>query len=253
VTEATCRVVRPLLSAFRDGDLTAADADSVQRHLETCEECRGLANDLERLVQAAHGLEPVAPSSSVWQAIARRTGQETLRTTPDRGRQRLAAAWQWAGLSAALLAITTIAYLASGTAPGTPVDPQIPAAVVVDSEQGSASEPAAETDPVNEAIGQYERAIVVLQDAAASATDTIGPAARTALAEEGAAFDRAIAESRAAVAADPDDESARLSLFEALRRKVSMLQATVTLINEMNEGDPAGAARASEGLGRKSS
>ena len=51
---------------------------------------------------------------------------------------------------------------------------------------------------------------------------------------------------------NPDSAPARDSLFEALRQKVSVLQATVSLIDEMRQGDPAGTARAMEGPGRES-
>ena len=60
-------------------------------------------------------------------------------------------------------------------------------------------------------------------------------------------------ESRMALASNPESEPARESLFEALRRKVGVLQATVSLMNQMRQGNPAGAADAAAGLGRKSS
>jgi hypothetical protein len=65
-------------------------------------------------------------------------------------------------------------------------------------------------------------------------------------------IDQAIAESRAALLTNPDSEPARESLFEALRRKISVLQTTVSLINDMRQGDPAGASRSAARLGRQS-
>jgi hypothetical protein len=63
-------------------------------------------------------------------------------------------------------------------------------------------------------------------------------------------IDRAIADSRAALNTNPESEPARDSLFEALRRKVGVLQATVTLMNEMRNGNQDGAARAAAGIGK---
>ena len=63
--------------------------------------------------------------------------------------------------------------------------------------------------------------------------------------------DRAIAESRQAMQSDPTSQPARESLFEAFRRKVSVLQATVSLMNEMRQGNPDGASRAAAGLNNK--
>lgn len=163
--------------------------------------------------------------------------------TPPR---RPSAAWQWAGLAAALFVITSVAYVlspdrAAGPAPAAP-------AAATSAPAGSTAEPGALPDELDAAVAHYEKAIAVLQTAASAGTGTLEPAAADALAADQTAVDRAIAESRAALASSPDSEPARYSLFEALRRKISMLQATVTLINEMNQGDPAGAAKAAEGL-----
>ncbi len=40
---------------------------------------------------------------------------------------------------------------------------------------------------------------------------------------------------------------AQESLFDAFRRKVSLLQDTIALMNEMRKGNQAGAARIAEG------
>ena len=64
-------------------------------------------------------------------------------------------------------------------------------------------------------------------------------------------IDSAISESRAALRAEPQSPAARDSLFDALRRKVGLLQDTIALMNEMRKGNAAGAAQIIEG-GRKS-
>ncbi|MEI6245335.1 MAG: hypothetical protein WCQ64_09835, partial [Acidobacteriota bacterium] len=56
-------------------------------------------------------------------------------------------------------------------------------------------------------------------------------------------IDKYIAESRAALANEPQSEPARDSLFDALRRKVSVLQDTVALMGAMQRGDQAAAAK----------
>jgi hypothetical protein len=63
-------------------------------------------------------------------------------------------------------------------------------------------------------------------------------------------IDQAIAESRAALKAEPQSTVARDSLFNALRRKVSLLQDTVALMNEMRKGNAAGAAQVIEGVNK---
>jgi hypothetical protein len=61
-------------------------------------------------------------------------------------------------------------------------------------------------------------------------------------------IDQAIGESRAALRTQPASELAQESLFEALRSKVTLLQDTVSLINEMRKGNQEGAARIVSGI-----
>ena len=63
-------------------------------------------------------------------------------------------------------------------------------------------------------------------------------------------IDSAINESRTALRAQPDSQIAQESLFDAFRRKVSLLQDTIALMNEMRKGNPEGAARVVEGLNK---
>ena len=88
--------------------------------------------------------------------------------------------------------------------------------------------------------------LVVVAGAAA-----LDPAVTTALRQNVALVDRAIADSRAALDSNPGSEPARESLFDALRRKVTLLQDTIALVGEMSRGNQAGAAEIVEGL-RKS-
>ena len=63
-------------------------------------------------------------------------------------------------------------------------------------------------------------------------------------------IDQAIDESRTALRTQPADQMAQESLFEAFRRKVSLLQDTIALMNEMRKGNQAGAARVAESLNK---
>ena len=53
----------------------------------------------------------------------------------------------------------------------------------------------------------------------------------------------AIAESQAALTNEPQSTAARSSYFQALRQKVTLLQNTIALMNEMRKGNSAGAAQ----------
>ena len=53
-------------------------------------------------------------------------------------------------------------------------------------------------------------------------------------------MNEAIAESRKALEADPQNSSSQL--YENLKRKIRFLQDTIALMNSMRQGDAAGAA-----------
>lgn len=167
---------------------------------------------------------------------------------PADGRRSRRALGQWAGLSVALVVITLAAYYLPGS--GQPAG-QPPAPVATTSIPTPAS-----VDSVAEemrlALQHYENAIGELEALVASDSDVIDPEVASSLRENVDLIDRAILESRAALADDPTSQPVRDSLFEALRRKVSVLQSTVRLINEMRQGDEQGAAETAAGLGTKS-
>jgi predicted anti-sigma-YlaC factor YlaD len=240
-----CRDFDADIGRYLDGPTDAALSARVEAHLAGCDACRAWVADVRQLSSAARALGPVDPPEHVWLEVAgqiRATSGEVAPLVPARRRALV----QWVGLAAALLAVTTMVYFIGNR----PVD--VPA---TDTSRPTATAPpgtvAAVNDELNLAVEHYERAIANLQAMTAQGSTSLEPALAAVLDAESQAIDRAITESRTAVASDPENESARVSLFDALRRKVSVLQATVSLITEMNQGDAAGAARAAETLGRE--
>lgn len=166
---------------------------------------------------------------------------------------RSTAFWQWTGLSVGLLAITALAYVIVGPPPAAPVPPTSSPRTSSSAAISGGAEGLAPSEAITEAISHYEHAIAELQAATAVGSDVIEPATQASLLAESDALDRAIADSRRAVAENPDSEPARLGLFEALHRKIAMLQATMSLINEMQQNQPTDGASTAGTLGRKSS
>ena len=249
MTAPTCREIQPELSLLVDSRLRAEVEVRVREHLGSCATCRGVLADLDRLRRATREIGPIAPPDHVWLQIAGNLRQSDASNRTARTPSR-APIWQWAGLAAALVVVTAGLYVAqriqqtqptpSGTAPAQ-ADNAAPA--------GSVEAIAGE---LNLAAAHYERALTELEamtkTSGSPMDDTIAADVRDSL----SAIDLAIAESRAALASNPQSEPARDSLFDALRRKITVLQTTVSLINEMRSGDPEGAQRAAETLGKKS-
>jgi anti-sigma factor RsiW len=235
------------LQSLVDGDLSEADRATTAAHLETCAACRGLVIDLERLRAAAAGLGPMRPPDHVWLEIAGQIHLDAPAAAPPPRRAPRAAIWQWAGLAAALLIVTAGIYVVQRV----PAVSAPPAAPVADNAPATGSVQAL-TEELDLALAHYDKAIAQLEAIARDSNGTMDSSVAATLQRNLGAIDAAIAESRAALAADPESASARDSLVDALMQKVNVLQATVSLVNEMRRGNGEGAAHAAESLGRKS-
>ena len=241
----TCRDVQPRLSQFVDAELSADEQAAVSAHLDTCAACRAITHDLTRVRDTARGLGPIAPPDHIWLEIA---GQIRLGEHPAPGQPapqdiRRSAAWQWLGLAAALVIITLGAFLVMRLQAPTPAAPQAGNGQAAGSVESVAQE-------LGLALQHYDNAIAQLEMLAKNNDGTIDPATAATLQKNLDVIDRAIAESRAALASDPQSQPALDSLIDALRQKVGVLQTTVALMNEIRRGNQEGAARVVAGAGK---
>ncbi len=132
------------------------------------------------------------------------------------------------------------------TRPGTPLTPPPPTAA---HENAAAAVQSVEAE-IELADQHYQKAIAGLEAVAKEGQGTLDPQLATVLQKNIGVTDQAIAESRAAIRAQPTSDVAQASLFEALQRKVSLLRDTIALINEMRKGDQAGAAKIAGSLSK---
>jgi hypothetical protein len=93
----------------------------------------------------------------------------------------------------------------------------------------------------------YEQAIAGLQQLADAQNAALDPETRAVLTKNLAVIDRAIDESRAALAQEPASTLAQESLLDALETKVALLQDTVALAND-SDWTPVEAAGAAKEL-----
>jgi hypothetical protein len=96
---------------------------------------------------------------------------------------------------------------------------------------------------VDTAQQQFEKAIAELEKVAKANQQALDPSTSQTIEKNLGIIDQAIAENRAAVKSEPASVAARETLFDALRQKVSLLQDTIALINEMRKGNNAAAAQ----------
>jgi len=219
-----------------DGTLGSIRRAELELHLEQCEPCRRLADDLARIRDSAASLEPLTPPDRVWLQIAGRLRQEGRIAAPT----PLAAArrtFMPLALAASLLLIVGASLYVlypRGTAPDEAASAgNAPAA---DAVQGVETE-------FRLAEQHLQNAINKLQEAAKADDAAIDTQIASTLQKNLEVIDQAIAESRSALRQEPQSVPARDSLFDALKRKVSLLQDTIALMNQMRKGDAAGAAQ----------
>jgi hypothetical protein len=231
-----------------DGTIGSIRRAELEMHLDECEDCRALREDLQRIHDAAASLPPLEAPDRAWLQIAGRLRQEgriSDAAVPSKAGSR-SAVWL-AAAAAVILAVITGALVlmsraepARQTAQTTPsaTAPATPAPAAVDQKTVESA-----TSAVDAAQEQFEKAIENLEKVAKANQNALDPATSETIDKNLGIIDQAIAENRAAVSAEPASVAARETLFQALRSKVALLQDTITLINEMRKGNNAAAAQ----------
>jgi anti-sigma factor RsiW len=250
-----CAETRERLQERMDGTLDPVMSRAVDRHLADCEPCRSFAADLAAVVDAAAALAPIDAPEHVWLQLAGRWRLENAAAVarheaPAQPSVRSFAGWH-ALAAAAVLAVAIgggwIAWRATGSTGGTDVILAKPA--VAATTGNAAAVPLVESaqKDIEAAEQLYSRAIAGLEQAAESQKDLLEPQVAATLDKNIEVIDEAIGESRRAMRADPQSVVARESLFEAMRKKVTLLQNTISLVSEISRGNQAGASRLAGG------
>jgi hypothetical protein len=243
---ATCAQYREAIQELVDGTLGPIREAELQQHLDECPACSALVDDLRRVRDLAGSLETPRPRDHVWLQIAGRLRQEGRvhdRQEPVRSSRTQ---YAWLAIAATLvLAVGASIFLVFSRAGHVPVT------------NTSTASNAAPGDSVQSGVEDLRKAeqllqsgITKLKEGMGSETQALPVAAATTLDKNLQILDQAIAESSAALQQEPQNVAARNSLFEALQRKISLLQDTIALMNEMRKGNAAGAAQLVEGINK---
>jgi anti-sigma factor RsiW len=238
-----CADLNEALVDLVDGRLDGAEQRHVERHLEGCEYCRALVEDLRSIRAAAFMLDRREPKADAWtnlQAAIAAERAAVSRFSPAGVRRSFSeGGWPvWLGAAAALILATVIGVLSLiNRAPQAHDDSAV---------AQSANEPAtveSVTAEFEAAEKHYQKAIDDLQTIANKDTGELDPDVAAVLQKNLGVIDQAISENRAALKSQPSSSNAQNGLFDALRTKVALLQQTVELINEMRKGNQAEAGR----------
>ena len=226
------------LHDWADGSLDPSARPAVERHLAGCDDCRRQVERLHGLLALAAGApRTTEPEDDLWPAIRARiapdvrplhpasTATATSAAAPSQRRPRRALQLLAAGLAiaAASSALTLrIARDRTATVAGRDAAPAATgAATVTGAPAGGRSS--------SDAAAQYARAADELASAWRRAQAPLDPVTVAALDENLRAIDQAIAESRRAFAASPDDPLLAEIVEAAYRRKVELLRRALEL------------------------
>jgi anti-sigma factor RsiW len=211
------------LSEYVDRALGRDEHAQVARHLETCEACRQLVDDLREITRAAAALDPAIPPARVWPRIEKEIRSAGARPADARqGKARaVTASWTWLA-AAAVLVLAVFIGIRFTPSPSPSPDP------------GAAADAAAAEAVEAElklAEAHYQKAISGLERIASTENAALDATTASTLEKNLAVINQAIDESRAAVRAEPASQQAQHSLIENFKTKLALLQDTVALIN----------------------
>jgi len=242
-----------VLNEFVDGTLADAGRAEVERHLQSCADCRATVHDLRELAGAARTLAVREPPARVWTRLERAIRLESGPPSREDGfgsaAARLRASrYLWPALAAAAIVVLAVSMTLRFARPA--ARPAGAPAETADSTAAAADAQSVEAE-LRQASEHYEKAIRGLEQIARTEQGALDPQTAATLQKNLATIDQAITESRAALRSQPNSEPAQQSLIDNFKTKIALLQDTVALINEMRKGNEAGAARIVSGLKQK--
>jgi hypothetical protein len=264
----TCEDFDAALPDYLEGTLDDSRRASVERHLSECVRCTSLLRDIENISKQAAALPDMVPSRDLWQGIEARIAAPVipLAARPERRRRFVPA---WMGIAAAALIVSTagITYtltarsfgaastpaIAKVPAPDTQTQsvtgatPTLPVDVGVPDNQAVATTRTAKTTardrsgPPTSLVNRttatdrahsdqvYGREIDMLQNIVSQRRTQLDSSTVAIIEKNLKIIDRAIDQSRAALAKDPASRMLDQQLTHALDKKVELLRTAAML------------------------
>ena len=222
------------LSAYLDGELSPSERARIDEHVAACAECRVVLDDLKAIVVTAPYYEGEAPKRDLWAGI--QAGISAEKEVPLAGR-RATGDRRWFSLGQLIAASVAFAavvgggvYVAVRPSPGAEV-PSPVAHSPSPTEAASvnlANSKARAGEVYDAAVGDLERVL-------AAGKDHLDAKTLKVIEENLRIIDRAIAEARSAIAADPANAYLRSQVAANMRRKLDILRQATDVIRAASE------------------
>jgi hypothetical protein len=238
-----CDLMCERLAAYMEGDLSPAEREQAERHLAECATCAEALVELRAIAGEAAQLPLLTPPRDLWAGIEARISTPVTRLEGARASVRRAPRrhWQLAMAASALIAVSAGAtYLITTRAVATGPQPVTVAATAtaprVDTQPATAPAPTpppyvkVATNPKNVSVTRvYDREIALLDTVVRTRRESLDPKTVAIIEQNLKIIDRAIAESRAALAKDPGSPLLTNRLDNVLGSKVELLRTVAFL------------------------
>jgi hypothetical protein len=212
-----CANAKKLISEYIDGDLDAGKASSLEKHMDTCQDCPKLLKDFQQIKQTAKGLAKTEPSGQTWFRIQARLKEKTQGLVPE-PRVRLLlfpARLRYAVSTALLLFIATgvvIIGLRVWNREGT-----------VKGNNGQEFALA----KIQEAEQHYKLAIKALWEAVQAQKENFDPKIAETFRINLELIDATLADCKRAIQSDPGDFESQYYLLAVYKKKAELLDSMV--------------------------
>jgi hypothetical protein len=246
-----CDLMCERLSAYIEGDLTPDEQARAEQHLGECETCAEALVELRAIAGEAAQLPLLSPSRDLWAGIEARisTPITLLDSAPARVRRAPQRQWQYAIAAAALVAVGAGATYLLAVRPGATTSPAGSVATNAPPRnqdtlrtpsnaptQASPVAPAAATasrvslrKKEMSATRIYDHEISLLDSLVHTRRESLDPKTVKIIEQNLKIIDKAIAESRAALANDPKSPLLTNQLDNVLGSKVELLRTVAFL------------------------
>lgn len=217
------------LTDYLDGDMTAAEARTLEKHLDACEDCRLVLGQLRRVKNEARALADPPVPDDLWAGIASRIGPagSTSARPAEPARvlhlpaRRPAVAWGWAmAAGIALLLVSAVALVLSTRSAGNRAGPTLAAG-------DSAASGSAELASFDAA--QVEGEIAELQAALEKGRGKLDPKTVAVLEKNLTLIRQATEDAKRALAADPANQDLQQYFASTVHRKLDLMRRATTM------------------------
>ena len=235
-----CDLMCERLAAYLEGELAPDEKATAERHLAECASCSEVLAELRAIASEAATMPLLAPTRDLWAGIESRisTPVTLLGGAPAAVRRAPRRQWQFALAAAALIAATAgttylVATRSGETAPAITVAARAP-------QQAAPQATPAQAPPSNVALVPrakkemsaarvYDLEISLLDSVVHTRRESLDPKTVAIIEKNLKIIDKAITESRAALAKDPKSPLLSNQLDNVLGSKIELLRTVAFL------------------------